>query len=58
MLVQQIAGGTVQWEQLPVYLAAEFLAGLLAGLAYVALTKGTDAADVAADAAADVAAKS
>jgi glycerol uptake facilitator protein len=48
MLVQQIAGGTVKWEQLPVYLAAEFLAGVLAALAYVALTKGSDAVDVAA----------
>ena len=27
MLVQQIAGGTVKWGQLPVYLAAELLAG-------------------------------
>ena len=27
MLVQQIAGGSVAWGQLPVYLAAEFLAG-------------------------------
>jgi glycerol uptake facilitator protein len=43
MLVQQIAGGTVKWEQLPVYLIAELLAGALAGLAYVALTRGDDA---------------
>jgi len=42
MLVQQIAGGTVKWEQLPVYLLAELLAGALAGLAYVALTRGSD----------------
>ena len=28
MLVQQIAGGTVKWAQLPVYLAAELLAGV------------------------------
>src|SRR5580765_7550901 len=34
MLVQQIAGGTVKWEQLPVYLAAELLAGAVAALAY------------------------
>jgi len=34
MLVQQIAGGDVKWEQLPVYLAAEFLAGALAALCY------------------------
>ena len=34
MFVQQIAGGDVKWEQLPVYLAAEFLAGALAALCY------------------------
>ena len=34
MLVQQIAGGTVKWDQLPVYLAAELLAGVVAALAY------------------------
>jgi glycerol uptake facilitator protein len=34
MLVQQIAGGTVKWEQLPVYLLAELLAGAAAALAY------------------------
>ena len=34
MLVQQIAGGDVKWEQLPVYLAAELLAGALAALCY------------------------
>ena len=45
MLVQQIAGGTVKWEQLPVYVIAELLAGVLAGLAYVALTRGSDIAD-------------
>ena len=28
MLVQQIAGGEVKWDQLPVYLAAELLAGV------------------------------
>jgi glycerol uptake facilitator len=42
MLVQQIAGGTVQWEQLPVYLAAELLAGIVAAIAYTALVKGVD----------------
>jgi glycerol uptake facilitator protein len=42
MLVQQIAGGTVKWEQLPVYVVAELLAGALAALAYVALTRGSD----------------
>lgn len=39
MLVQQLAGGTVKWGQLPVYLAAELLAGVLAGLAFVALSR-------------------
>ena len=34
MLVQQIAGGDVKWGQLPVYLAAELLAGALAALSY------------------------
>jgi glycerol uptake facilitator protein len=39
MLVQQIAGGTVKWGQLPVYLAAELLAGVVAALSYGALTR-------------------
>src|SRR6185503_11133228 len=39
MFVQQIAGGSVKWEQLPVYLAAECLAGVLAAFAYVAISK-------------------
>jgi glycerol uptake facilitator protein len=34
MLVQQIAGGTVHWNQLPVYLIAEFVGATTAGLAY------------------------
>jgi glycerol uptake facilitator protein len=34
MLVSQIAGGTVHWGQLPVYLVAEFVGGAVAGLAY------------------------
>ncbi len=34
MLVQQIAGGTVAWEQLPVYVAAELLAGVVAALLF------------------------
>lgn len=42
MLVQQVAGGTVHWEQLPVYLAAELLAGIVAAFAYSALVKGAD----------------
>jgi glycerol uptake facilitator protein len=39
MLVQQIAGGEVQWGQLPVYLAAELLAGVLAGLTYALVSR-------------------
>jgi glycerol uptake facilitator protein len=42
MLVQQIAGGTVQWSQLPVYLAAELLAGIAAAFAYTAITAEPD----------------
>jgi glycerol uptake facilitator protein len=50
MLVQQIAGGTVKWEQLPVYLIAEVLAGIVAALADTALTRSdeTEADAVAA----------
>jgi glycerol uptake facilitator len=47
MFVQQLAGGTVKWEQLPVYVIAELLAGALAGLAYVALTRGSETAPTA-----------
>ena len=39
MLVQQIAGGTVKWGQLPVYLAAELLAGIAAALLYGLLAR-------------------
>src|SRR3954452_12706577 len=39
MLVQQIAGGTVHWEQLPVYVIAEILAGVVAALAFVAMSR-------------------
>jgi glycerol uptake facilitator protein len=39
MLVQQIAGGTVKWEQLPIYVGAELLAGIAAALVYVAISK-------------------
>jgi glycerol uptake facilitator protein len=39
MLVQQIAGGTVKWEQLPVYVVAELLAGVLAALLYGLITR-------------------
>jgi glycerol uptake facilitator protein len=44
MFVQQLAGGTVKWEQLPVYLLAELLAGVVAALAYTALVRGSDEA--------------
>ncbi len=39
MLVQQLAGGEVQWAQLPVYVAAQLLAGVLAAGAYVFMTR-------------------
>jgi len=34
MLVQQVLGGTVHWEQWPVYVVAELLAGVAAGLLF------------------------
>src|SRR3954451_12126929 len=34
MLVQQLAGGSVKWHQIPVYLFAELLAGIAAAYAY------------------------
>ncbi|MFL6114410.1 MAG: MIP/aquaporin family protein [Catenulispora sp.] len=39
MLIQQLAGGTVHWGQLPVYWAAELLAGAAAAGAYVAISR-------------------
>lgn len=39
MLVQQLAGGEVSWSQLPVYLGAELLAGILAALTYAAISR-------------------
>ncbi len=39
MLVQQIAGGSIQWEQLPVYVIAELLAGVAAALLYGLMTR-------------------
>jgi len=39
MLVQQLADGAVKWNQLPVYLAAELLAGVAAALLYGVLTR-------------------
>jgi glycerol uptake facilitator protein len=42
MLVQQLAGGTVEWAQLPIYLLAELAAGVAAALVYVLISR-TDA---------------
>lgn len=39
MLVQQVAGGAVEWSQLPTYLIAELLAGAAAGLVYMAISR-------------------
>ena len=39
MFVQQLAGGEVQWGQLPVYLGAELLAGVAAAFAYTLLSR-------------------
>jgi glycerol uptake facilitator protein len=39
MLVQQIAGGHVLWNQIPVYLIAELLAGVAAALVYGVLAR-------------------
>jgi glycerol uptake facilitator protein len=39
MLVQQLLGGTVHWEQLWVYLAAEFAAGIAAALLFGLISK-------------------
>ncbi|MCP9619213.1 aquaporin family protein [Nocardia otitidiscaviarum] len=39
MLVQQVWGGDVHWGQAPVYLAAEFLAGVAAAATAYALTR-------------------
>ena len=51
MLVQQIAGGTVKWEQLPVYLLAELLAGVARrpGLRFIAHTPADRAAAAGID---------
>ncbi|HEU4810624.1 MAG TPA: MIP/aquaporin family protein [Nocardioides sp.] len=38
MLVQQLAGGQVKWDQLPVYVGAELLAGVAAALLYGVLS--------------------
>jgi glycerol uptake facilitator protein len=54
MLVQQLAGGTVHWGQLPVYLLAEFAGAAVAGFAYaaVAATRTARSARTAATASA------
>jgi glycerol uptake facilitator protein len=38
MLVQQIAGGSVKWEQLPIYLIAEVVGAAVAGFVYIAIS--------------------
>jgi glycerol uptake facilitator protein len=48
MLVQQIAGGSVKWEQLPIYLIAEVVGAVVAGFAYVAIATARTAARSAA----------
>ncbi|MEJ1154115.1 MULTISPECIES: MIP/aquaporin family protein [Microbacterium] len=57
MLVQQIAGGTIAWEQLPVYLIAELLGGVAAGVLFgiVAHTAADKAAAVESEPAEPVA---
>jgi glycerol uptake facilitator protein len=42
MLIQQFAGGHVQYSQLPIYLLAELSAGVLAGFTFLALSRSTD----------------
>jgi glycerol uptake facilitator protein len=39
ILVQQLADGAVKWNQLPVYLVAELLAGVVAAVLYGVLTR-------------------
>lgn len=51
MIVSSILGGTVHWEQWPVYIIAELLGGILAGLAFGVLSR--TAADTKAVTAAD-----
>lgn len=46
MLIQQLLGGQVHWEQYPVYILAELLAGVAAGLLFGLISK--TAADKAA----------
>jgi glycerol uptake facilitator protein len=54
MLVQQLAGGSVKWNQLPVYLIAELLAGVAAAVLYGVLAR-TPADGVTASAGIDLA---
>ena len=39
MLVQQLLGGTVQWQQWPVYVLAELVGGVVAGLAFELISR-------------------
>ncbi|QNE36728.1 MIP/aquaporin family protein [Leifsonia shinshuensis] len=39
MLVQQLLGGQVHWEQWPVYIAAELLAGVVAAFAFTLVSR-------------------
>jgi glycerol uptake facilitator protein len=39
MVVQALAGGPVQWAQLPVYLLAQLLAGAVAAIAYTLVSR-------------------
>jgi glycerol uptake facilitator protein len=39
MIVQALAGGSVQWAQLPVYLLAQLLAGAAAAIAYTLVSR-------------------
>jgi glycerol uptake facilitator protein len=55
MLVQQVLGGHVSWEQWPVYVVAELLAGVAAALSFglIAHTAQDNAAESAVENAAD-----
>lgn len=55
MLVQQIAGGTVEWTQLPVYLLAELSAGVAAALVYAVISRTRADAVTTTDAEAETA---
>lgn len=53
MLVQQLAGGSVKWYQLPIYVAAQLAAGALAGLVYGAISRTREDAATARPGATD-----